>query len=88
MSGANRARAGCKPAAGPAVPAGEGRPGRKQGQGAARPVQHPHRRTRCQLMNSHRCAELVTISELMGATRGGGRQYHVEGRRDPQTCRE
>lgn len=61
MPGANRACAGCKPAAGPAVPTGDGCPGRKQGQRAARPVQHPHRRTRRQLMNSHRCAELMTV---------------------------
>lgn len=58
VPGANRARAGRQP---PAGPAGHGRPSRKQGQGAAGPVQHPHRRTRRQPMNSHRCTELVTV---------------------------
>lgn len=52
VPGANRACAGHQSAAGPAVPAGDWGQSRKQGEGAARPVQHPHRCTRRQLMNS------------------------------------
>lgn len=50
---ANRACAGRQPAAGPAVPAGDRGQRRQQGEGAAGPVQHPHRCTGRQLMNSH-----------------------------------
>lgn len=82
MSGANRARAGHKPAAGPAVPAGDGRPGREQGQGAARPVQHPHRRTGRQLMNSHRGAELVTVYQWTNGSYEGPGAASVTSRED------
>lgn len=54
VPGANRARAGHQPAAGPAVPAGERGQSGKQGEGAAGPVQHPHRCPRRQLMNLQR----------------------------------
>ena len=55
VPGADRACAGHQPAAGPAEPAGERGPSRQQGQGAAGPVQHPHRCTRRQLVNC-RCS--------------------------------
>ncbi|XP_034382471.1 G1/S-specific cyclin-D2b isoform X3 [Cyclopterus lumpus] len=45
VPGANRACAGYEPAAGPAVPAGDRLQSRQQGEGAAGPVQHPHRCT-------------------------------------------
>lgn len=65
VPGANRACAGHQSAAGPAVPAGDRGQSTQQGEGAARPVQHPHRCPGRQLMNSHRHhltrTQLVTV---------------------------
>lgn len=62
VPGADRARSGQQPAAGPAVPAGERHHRWQQGEGAAGPVQHPHGCTRRRLMNSH--ASLAPVRPL------------------------
>lgn len=81
MPGANRACAGHQSAAGPAVQAGEHGASRGQGEGATGPVQHPHRRTGHQLMNSHHHAtrtQLMTVCLRTGARGGLSCQYHVK----------
>lgn len=74
MPGANRERAGHQPAAGPAVPAGDRGQSGHQGEGAAGPVQHPHRCTGRQLMNSrhhltHTHHSCLSTNELTGVRR-------------------
>lgn len=74
VPGANRACAGHQPAAGPAVPAGDRGQSTQQGEGAARPVQHPHRCPGRQLMNSHHHltrTQLVTVYQWTNASEGG-----------------
>lgn len=73
LPGADRARPGLQPAAGPAAAAGGRRPGRQQGPGAAGSVQHPHRCARRQLMNycRHPTNELTAPREGAESSRSG-----------------
>lgn len=80
VPGADRARVGLQPAAGPAVPSGDGDQSWQQGKGAARPVQHPHRRAWCQLMNCHRHLTRITCAPAYRWTDKGARAtvFHVK----------
>lgn len=80
VPGANRACAGHHSAARPAVPTGGWGQSRKQGEGAARPVQHPHRRTGCQLMNPRRRLTrvwLTAVDQWTNRSKKGGRELAV-----------